>query len=154
MSKKPWYVRYGESHNPDQIITANNEGTPYLHRWYLIPHNRFLNIYLHHFIGSDQRVMHDHPWISLAYHLSGLFRETFKYHEDDPPRNRMIFEGNWTYRSSKFLHYLSTDNSTFECWTLFMTGPKLRDWGFDTKDGWRPWRQVVANLTPEERNDY
>jgi len=154
MNREPWYIRYAESHKPDQIITSDDEGSPYLHRWHLIPRNRFFNIYLHHFIGSDKRMLHDHPWISLAYHLSGLFRERYKKHKDDPPRDRMIFEGMWTYRSSKFLHYLSLDNSSFQCWTLFFTGPKFKAWGFDTKDGWRPWRQVLTKHTLNERNDY
>ena len=154
MYKPPWYVRYADRHKPDRIITANNEGSPYLHRWYLIPHNRFFNIYLHHFIGSDQRVMHDHPWISLTYQLSGLFTETYKYHKDDPFRKRIIFEGNWTYRNSKFLHYLTCDSTAFPVWTLFCTGPKFRTWGFDTKDGWRSWKDVLPNSNPKERNDY
>ena len=155
MSKTPWYIRYGERHKPDQIITANNEGSPYLHRWHLIPRNRFFNIYLHHFIGSDQRVMHDHPWISLAYHLAGSMEETYQdpYFLSEYRRKRLIVEGNWTYRNSKFLHYL-TPEQVFPCWTLFMTGPKLKPWGFQTKDGWRPWRQVLPNLNPDEKDDY
>lgn len=37
--------------NPDIIIGEN--GDDYLHRWYVIPRNRFFNIYLHYFLRSD-----------------------------------------------------------------------------------------------------
>ena len=148
----PWYIRYAAKHPADENITANNEGSPYLQRWHLIPKNRFINIYLHRFTGPDQRVMHDHPWISLAYHLEGYFDET--YWKDYPflyVRNRRIHKGDWTYRRSTFLHYLEPGpNGT---WTIFITGPTIRKWGFMTEGGWKPWREVVFNAQSTERRD-
>ena len=29
------------------------------------------------------------------------------------------------------------------CWTLFINGAKLRNWGFHCPKGWRPWQQFV-----------
>ena len=40
-------------------------GKNYLSRWHIIPRNRYFNIYLHKFVGSDDdRALHDHPWRS------------------------------------------------------------------------------------------
>jgi hypothetical protein len=30
------------------------------------------------------------------------------------------------------------------CWTLFITGPKVRDWGFQCPHGWRHWQDFTA----------
>ena len=153
MKKRPWYRRYAANRQPDEIITANNEGSPYLHRWHLIPKNKLLNIYLHHFVGPDQRVMHDHPWISLAYMLEGVFLEVYRKKPDAWVDTRLIEAGKWTYRSSVFQHFLRPEQ-VFPCWTIFITGPKIRKWGFITKDGWKHWKDVVFNFSEKERRDY
>lgn len=148
----PWYIKYAAKRPADEIITANNEGNPYLHRWHLIPKNRFLNIYLHRFVGPDQRVMHDHPWISLAYHLKGSFFERYAKSPEHRVKTRTISVGDWTYRGSTFLHYLLPPSTG--AWTVFITGPKIRGWGFLTQGGWHPWREVVFNPPKSERRDY
>ncbi len=154
MPTPPWYIRYATRHKPDQVITANNEGSSYMSRWCLIPKNRFFNIYLHRFTGPDQRVMHDHPWISLGYVLYGRLYEAFAKNATDEVRYRWINSGKWTYRNSKFLHYLHLSRNTPCVWTIFITGPKIKSWGFLTKDGWRPWKKVIANFNENERRDY
>ena len=148
--KLPWYLRFAERHEPNEIITANDEGSPYLYRWHIIPKNRFLNVYLHRFVGPDKRHLHDHPWVSLAYMLEGEFLETFykpgPNHPDVIERLvevRTIKKGSWTYRNSRFLHYLAPGPEG--AWTIFITGPKLRKWGFITEYGWRPWNTVLAH---------
>ena len=149
MRKEPWYKRYVKRRMISEVISA--DGRLYLLRWHLIPRNRFFNIYLHKFIGSDKRVMHDHPWISLAYQLSGQLSEIYcrpiiANREEHATalllksvkwmsESRIIKKGQWTYRNSRFLHFIIPE-SNFECWTLFFTGPKIRDWGFITTQGW------------------
>jgi hypothetical protein len=32
-------------------------------------------------------------------------------------------------------------------WSLFITGPKQRTWGFHCPNGWRPWQEFMA-MTP------
>ena len=55
-------------------------GDNYMHRWHLIPRNRFFNIYLHHYIGSDtDRHMHDHPWPSVSVTLKGQVIDVHPY---------------------------------------------------------------------------
>ena len=142
-----WYRKYAESHPVTDVITGNDEGKDYLYRWALIPKNRFFNIYLHHFIGDDKRVLHDHPWCSLAYQLEGCFVEHYKRHSDDQTKGRVIEKGTWTFRRGSFLHYL-TLKDTFGldsrgAWSLFFTGPRFRMWGFRTVEGWKPYHEVL-----------
>ena len=52
------------------------DGSEYLVRRYLLPRNKFLNIYLHKFLGSDDdRALHDHPWYSISCVLKGRLIE-------------------------------------------------------------------------------
>ncbi|MBX8687810.1 hypothetical protein GO011_10265, partial [Mycobacterium sp. 20091114027_K0903767] len=60
------------SGHPHQVITNNS--APYLQRWYLIPRNRYCNIYLHRFIASDDPTCHDHPWWFASLLLHGSYK--------------------------------------------------------------------------------
>lgn len=133
---KPWYLRYASKHLPDKVVHVGS--VVYLRRWHLIPKNRFFNIYLHNFLGDDKRVMHDHPWASLSYMLRGFFLETYqKGGATSPRRNRIVSAGSWKYRDSKFLHYLQPSKMN-PPWTIFITGPKTKRWGFLSKFGMVP----------------
>jgi hypothetical protein len=48
--------RVADHRPPDYII--GGEADPYLRRWWVIPRNRFFNIYLHHFVRSDDELLH------------------------------------------------------------------------------------------------
>src|SRR6202451_4200464 len=49
---------------------------PYLYRWYVLPRNDWLNIYLHKFLrDDDDRALHDHPWQILSIILKGGYIE-------------------------------------------------------------------------------
>src|SRR5690606_8416676 len=61
---------------PDFIVGADNPEGPYLERWYLLPRNRVLNVYLHRFLrDDDDRALHDHPWAWLSLLLQGSYVE-------------------------------------------------------------------------------
>ena len=47
----------------------------YLTRFFLIPRNRWCNLYLHRYDGPDYRFygLHDHPWWSLSIRIWGKF---------------------------------------------------------------------------------
>src|SRR3954466_1246173 len=62
---------------PDFII--GGEDDPYIRRWWVIPRNRFFNIYLHQFLRSDDdRALHDHPWVNCSILLRGEYIEHLK----------------------------------------------------------------------------
>lgn len=59
---------------PDFII--GGEDRPYLRRWWILPRNRFFNIYVHEFLRSDDdRALHDHPWLWASYIVEGHYNE-------------------------------------------------------------------------------
>lgn len=113
---------------PDFIIG----NPPYMLRWYIIPRNKWFNIYLHKIVKSDDdRALHDHPWWSASFTLQGSCKEYTKR-----GTCRTIRKGMVTFRSAEFAHRLELIET---CWTLFITGPKLRHWGFHCPTGWIPW---------------
>jgi len=60
-------------------IVIGHDGLPYLKRWYIIPRNKYFNIYLHQFLRSDDdRALHDHPWFSLSHIIEGSYNEVLK----------------------------------------------------------------------------
>lgn len=127
---------------PDFLIGPSKED-PYLRRWWLIPRNKFFNIYLHHMIHDDEdRAPHDHPWASLSLCLEGYIEE---HQLVDVKQNLWtingIFAGDWKWRGTTYLHKLKLPRG--DAWTLFFTGPVVRVWGFQCPQGWREWKKFV-----------
>ena len=127
---------------PDELI--GHEARPFMLRWWLIPHNRFFNIYLHHLLRSDDdRALHDHPWWSLSIMLDG------KYVEVTADGSREYKRGAVILRRARFAHRLKLPDSAwplfkFPCTTLFLTGPRVREWGFHCPNGWRHHQTFAA----------
>ena len=118
---------------PDRKIEGD-----YLHRWYIIPKNKFFNIYLHKFLKSDDdRALHDHPWFSLSFLLKGEIREHQYANVRYIPRFWPIF------RSAKFAHRIEVIKGPVM--TLFITGPWMRIWGFYPKEGWMSSKEFFKN---------
>lgn len=125
----------------DVVIGGDN---PYLNRWFFIPRNRFFNIYLHQFCrDDDDRALHDHPWPSLSLCLGGPLGEVYR-RRDGTEVERWFAFGDIVYRSSRFAHRLLCPRPG--AMTLFVTGPRLRAWGFhcDPPVGWRHWKEFTA----------
>lgn len=117
---------------PDAVIGDN-----YLYRWFLIPHNKIINVYLHKFVGSDDdRALHDHPWWSISLLLKGNLTEVRK---NKPPRRPQWMAP--ILRKPTDAHRLI--NKGPPCWTLFITGPHVRQWGFHCPTGWKHWRTMT-----------
>jgi len=116
---------------PDVII-----GDDYLRRWYVIPRNPFFNIYLHEFRHSDDdRALHDHPWYSVSFLLKGELKEhTFN-------GVRFITRFLPIFRTAKHAHSLELIKGP--AWTIFITGPKIRDWGFHCPNNWKRWEDFT-----------
>ena len=113
---------------------VGGEADPYLRRWWIIPRNRLFNIYLHQFLRSDDdRALHDHPWWNLSILLRGSYREHWQW---DFPVVRTA--GCVALRRPEAGHRIELLGNR-PCWTLFLTGPKVREWGFHCPRGWRHW---------------
>jgi hypothetical protein len=110
---------------PSKVI-----GTDYLTRWYVMPRNRLFNVYLHHVTGDDPDInLHDHPWV---FNSSIVLRGRIL--EEMPGKDRVLEIGSFTTRLGRAPHRLLLD--TPDSLTLFITGPKIRKWGFYTPTGW------------------
>lgn len=132
---------------PDRYIGATYvAGHPvgtYLERWHVIPRNRFLNVYLHRFLRSDDdRALHDHPWWSCSIILSGGY---FEHLADGTKRWRP--RGTVKFRGARSAHRIELPANMpkgYQVITLFITGPKFREWGFHCPKGWRHWREFTS----------
>lgn len=114
-------------------FVIGEEDRPYMFRWWIIPRNRFFNIYLHKVCrNDDDRALHDHPWPSLSFVLTGQVREITR------DGARILRRGRIVPRSATFRHRLELIDG--HCWTLFFTGPRVRDWGFWCPQGFVPWQ--------------
>lgn len=87
------------------------------------------NMYLHRVGRSDDdRAMHDHPWPNASLILVG------RYREHTPVGVRDIGPGQIVVRDAEALHRLEVLDGPV--WTLFLTGNKVREWGFKCGDRW------------------
>ena len=113
-------------------------GVNYLRRWWVIPRNPFSNVYLHEMLGpDDDRAMHDHPWLNTSVVIRGGYLE----HTPEGVFERT--EGQVIHREPTQLHRLELLPGVERTVSLFVTGPKVRKWGFQTADGWVPYDEFV-----------
>lgn len=119
--------------DPDFVI-----GDDYLRRWWIMPRNAFANVYLHEICKSDDdRAMHDHPWDNTSLIISGGYIE----HTPEGSFERKI--GDFIQRPATALHRLEVFPGK-RCISLFTTGPKVREWGFQCPQGWRHWTDFCS----------
>lgn len=147
------------SRAPDFIVGADAEGGPYLRRWWLIPRNRLFNIYLHHFLrDDDDRALHDHPWAWCSILLRGSYLE---HTIDAGGVHKRTLRTAGSIKCSlprrahriELIHEWSGGRITSlasPCWTIFITGPVVRKWGFHCAKGWVPWQAFTAEGKPGE----
>lgn len=126
---------------PDVVIGRGQRGQdkPYLNRWYLLPRNPFFNAYLHEFLRSDiDEALHDHPWRSLSFILKGTAIE-----HTIQSKTRDVEAGQVMYRGCPYPHRIELVEEK-PLYTLFLTGPIQREWGFHCPEGWKPWHEFLG----------
>ena len=132
-----------------RIVMDRVENEPYLERYYLFlrERERFpFNVFLHKFLKSDPDDVHDHPWPYATVILKGGYWEWIP-HFDTVGRKTgeyQVWRGPGHFRVSKAnsFHRIELDPD-ITAWTLFMPGPKQRDWGFLVKNQWIQWEQYL-----------
>lgn len=108
------------------------DGSVYLRRYKLV-RSRWFNLYLHEILRSDaDACFHDHPWWFWTLILRG------GYVEHLPKGSFLRRPGRLYFRPARWAHRLDLHRPA---WTLVLTGPRRRRWGFHTRDGWHPFRQ-------------
>lgn len=141
---------------PDFIVGDDNPDGAYLLRWYLIPRNRVFNVYLHKFLrDDDDRALHDHPWAWCSFLLAGRYiehtiaaggihrrqpREAGSLKISGPRRAHRIelFPAWWLEDDFDEACAMHARDAAIKapCWTIFITGPRVRRWGFHCPKGW------------------
>ena len=127
------------------------EDCPYLERWLLgvgVPgRSAWFTIRLHHFFRSDEDHLHDHPFWFITLVLKGFYedwvecpwcklrhriRSDCECGGSGQIVGTRMTPGKVRFRLALHQHRVVTDG----VWTLVLSGPKVRDWGFYTPDGW------------------
>jgi hypothetical protein len=119
---------------------------PYMKRW-VFQAGRF-SIRLHHWRASDDpRYLHDHPWWFITIVLKGGYGDV----SSPKPAEENIAENLWVrhterlrpgsirYRPAHHTHTVQVDPGG--AWTLLITGPHSRDWGFWVDGTWKRMRK-------------
>jgi hypothetical protein len=133
---------------PDFIV--GTQADPYLKRWWIIPRNRWVNVYLHNIIRSDDdRALHDHPWPNISVVLKGSYIEIVPT-PGATTKAKLREAGSVIFRRAIAAHRLVIPDNRPPCWTLFITGPRVREWGFWCPKGWVQWDNFVR---PEAKGE-
>lgn len=114
-----------------RVIVHPTDKTPILRRWTLIETPLF-GLKVHQLAQSDplERGFHDHPWSFLSLRLRDLYIE-----------NIVDLNGSIRQERKRFSRRLSTTPHRIDvpegsiCWTLVLTGPRRREWGFVKPEG-------------------
>lgn len=139
---------------PDfQVFCQHADGLPVLNRWHLLrPKERGQApgkhggwyLYLHNVLRSDDPILHDHPWWNVTIMFWGSYLDV---HPVAPGslqlRKDLIRAPAIRFRPAEALHRLEVPEGGKGAWTLFLTGPKSRTWGFQCPKGWVPYTDYV-----------
>ena len=112
---------------------------PYMRKWFAwCP---WFGIRVHNILRSDPDVhLHDHPWDFVSILLTGGYTEVL------PVGGGSVAFRLWprwsvVRRKAEDLHCLLVSRPL---WTLVLTGPKRKSWGFQTGQGMIPWRKYLG----------
>ena len=133
-----WLDRKGRK----RVIMDRIDNEPYLERYYPLFNTRQhtgFNVYIHKFLKGDPDDVHDHPWPYATFILSGGYYEWIPQFNPDGTKSCEIrkWRGPGHFRICKPESYHRVElKPGVTAWTLFMPGPKQREWGFLTPKGW------------------
>lgn len=104
------HIRYTVENPMDFRIPPNTEVPAYMHRWWRIARNAYMNVYYHIVLRSDDdRALHDHPWWNFSIVLEGGY---FEHTIDAGGVNHKIWYGPGSVRfrrAGTYAHRLELD---------------------------------------------
>jgi hypothetical protein len=153
-----WFLNLLERMGRKRIVMDRQSDEPYLERYYLFlkDRDRFpFNVFLHKFLKGDPDDVHDHPWPYATLILKGGYYEWLP--QFDSKGNKIaemcVWRGPGSFRvcRANSYHRIELDPSV-TAWTLFMPGPKKRDWGFLVNNKWIQHEQYLKERYEQARN--
>ncbi len=132
-----------------RIVMDRVSDEPYLERYYVFLSDRTwfpFNVFLHKFLKSDPDDVHDHPWPYATLILRGGYYEWIPQFNSKGEKIGEIrnWRGPGHFRICRATSYHRIELAEgVTCWTLFMPGPKQRDWGFLVRNQWIQWEQYL-----------
>ena len=141
--KKLVIRRIVNARSPD--FSVGLPGLVSLERWRVLSLG-FVKLYIHRFLGDDpDDAFHDHPWFSLSWLISG------EYIELSPNGRERFCAGRVKFRSSKYRHRILVPSyQPEEVITVFLVGPRTRQWGFWKGENFQPCPEKKADARPEK----
>ena len=142
------------------------EKDPYLIRW-IIFQTPWLSLYVHKMVRSDyERALHDHPWPFISLVLSPYAEWWYRKHgsryrinwgrDKQADWNTEFRDGVLTYtvhkrgdilvRGAHWRHRVIVEDLDKPGWTMVLTGPRVRWWGFWPKGSWCHWKSFNMEL--------
>jgi len=153
-----WFLTLLERMGRKRIVMDRQSDEPYLERYYLFlkDRDRFpFNVFLHKFLKGDPDDVHDHPWPYATLILKGGYYEWLP--QFDSKGNKIaemcVWRGPGSFRvcRANSYHRIELDPSV-TAWTLFMPGPKKRDWGFLVNNKWVQHEQYLKERYEQAHN--
>lgn len=144
-----WFLTLLDQIGRKRIVLDRASNESYLERYYLFLKDRQqfpFNVFLHKFLKGDPDDVHDHPWPYATVILKGGYYEWVP--EFDLQGKKISETRHWRgpghVRLSKSTSYHRIElKSDITAWTLFMPGPKKRDWGFLVNNRWIQHEQYL-----------
>ena len=153
-----WFLDLLERMGRKRIVMDRQSDEPYLERYYLFlkDRDRFpFNVFLHKFLKGDPDDVHDHPWPYATLILKGGYYEWLP--QFDSKGNKIaemcVWRGPGSFRvcRANSYHRIELDPNV-TAWTLFMPGPKKRDWGFLVNNKWIQHEQYLKERYEQAHN--
>lgn len=131
-----WIEKRGGARMIHRVPDGETKPAPYLERYYLVK-TPFCELMIHRFHQGDRGDLHDHPWPSFGW----IIRHGYREHLKCPDGQIRVFErrrGDFGARNALALHKVELrKGEAGKVLTLFGTGKRYRDWGFDVPgEGW------------------
>jgi hypothetical protein len=105
-----------------------------------------VNAFLHHILGSDEPVYHDHPWTYLTFIAAGGYWEHTPIRLEDGTvvgdKKKWYGAGSFKFARPNHFHWLEMGPET--TWTIFIRFKRVNKWGFlpylqKEKIFWKDW---------------
>jgi hypothetical protein len=120
-----WLERFHRFDVPDY----DNPEKLYMTRWVLVQ-TRWFSVYVHRFGTADPRpTLHDHPYSFVSFVIRGGYYEQFGYYGVRTRRGPERLVRRINVKRAEAFHVI-TKLLRVPTWTLVLTGPRRRGWGY------------------------